>query len=187
MVKAIIFDYFGVIQRDVRSETYRSFGGDPEKDAQFLHDTYNAVDRGFITSARPLIAERLGISEAEWVRALNERRGHDKELLAYILQLRKKYKTGLLSNIGAGGLQAMWPKGDLEKYFDVTIASGDVGYVKPEPEIFKLMADRLGVQPSECVMLDDLQRHCDGAKNAGMQAIQYHHFAEAKAELDELL
>lgn len=187
MVKAIIFDYFGVIQPDVRSATYRSFGGDPDKDAQFLHDTYNAVNRGFITSARPLIAEHLGISEQEWVRALDERRGHDKELLAYILELRKKYKTGLLSNIGPGGLQLMWPKGELEKYFDVAVASGDIGRVKPEPEIFTLMAERLGVQPSECVMLDDLEKHCDGAQSAGMQAIQYTHFAEAKAELEKLL
>lgn len=187
MIKAIIFDYFGVIQPDVLPTAYRSFGGDPDKDAQFLHATITALNHGYIKSSRPVIAERLGISTDDWVRALDERRGHDKELLAYILQLRKHYKTGLLSNIGPGGLQVMWPNGELEKYFDIAIASGDVGRVKPEPEIFQLMAERLGVQPSECIMLDDLQKHCDGARSAGMQAIQYRHFAEAKVELERLL
>jgi putative hydrolase of the HAD superfamily len=187
MIRAIIFDYFGVIQPDVLPVTYRSFGGDPDKDAQFLHDTINAVNHGYIKSSRPVIAEHLGISTDDWVRALNERRGHDPELLAYILELRAKYKIGLLSNIGPGGLQVMWPAGELEKYFDVAIASGDVGFIKPEPEIYKLMAEKLGVDPTECVMIDDLQKHCDGARSAGMQAIQYGHFAQAKTELQKLL
>lgn len=187
MIRAIIFDYFGVIQPDVLPAAYRSFGGDPHKDAQFLHDTITAVNHGYIKSSRPVIAEHLGISTEEWVAALNARRGHDPELLAYILQLRKRYKTGLLSNIGPAGLQVMWEPGELERYFDVAIASGDVGFVKPEPQIFQLMAERLGVVPNECVMLDDLQKHCDGARAAGMQAIQYRHFAQAKSELESLL
>lgn len=187
MIKAIIFDYFGVIQPDVLGATYRSFGGDPDKDAQFLHDTINAVNHGYVKSSRPIIAERLGITTDQWVDALNTRRGHDPDLLKYILELRKRYKTGLLSNIGPGGLQLMWPAGDLERYFDVAIASGDVGHIKPEPEIYQLMASRLGVQPDECVMIDDLEKYCVGARQAGMQAIQYTHFGQCKSELEALL
>lgn len=187
MIRAIIFDYFRVIQPDVLPAAYRSFGGDPDKDAQFLRDTINAVNHGYIKSSRPVIAERLGISTDEWVTALNQRRGHDAELLAYILELRNQYKIGLLSNIGPGGLQVMWPAGELEKYFDEAIASGDVGFIKPEPEIYRLMAQRLGVEPKECVMLDDLQKHCDGARAAGMQAVQYTYFNQAKAELEKIL
>ncbi len=187
MIRAIIFDYFGVIQPDVIGATYRLFGGDPDQDAQFLRDTISAVDHGQLKSSRPVIAQRLGIPVEEWVHALNERRGHDPDLLNYILLLRKQCKTGLLSNIGRGGLQAIWPKGELEKYFDVAIASGDVGHIKPEPEIYELMAEKLGVKPQECVMIDDLEKHCMGACAIGMQAIQYDHFAQAKAELEKLL
>lgn len=187
MVTAIIFDYFGVIQPDVLPAAYRSLGGDPERDRQFLHNTIRAVDYGYITSSHPVIAEHLGVSEDQWARAFNERRGHDPQLLRYILELRKRYKTGLLSNIGPGGLEALWPADELQKYFDAAVASGDVGFIKPEPEIYKLMAERLGVEPSECVMIDDLQKHCDGARAAGMQAIQYTHFDQCKAELDALL
>ncbi|MGH7158255.1 MAG: HAD-IA family hydrolase [Candidatus Saccharimonadales bacterium] len=187
MVKAIIFDYFGVIQPDVLPAAYRSLGGDPDRDAQFLHDTINALNHGYIKSSRPVIAERLGVSTEDWVRTLDERRGHDPQLLAYILELRKRYKTGLLSNIGPGGLQTVWPKGDLNKYFDAAIASGDTEYVKPQPEIYQLMAERLGVEPAECVMLDDLDKHCAGARQAGMQAIAYHNFAQAKAELGKVI
>ncbi|HZM64281.1 MAG TPA: HAD family phosphatase [Candidatus Saccharimonadales bacterium] len=187
MVRAIIFDYFGVIQPDVLLATYRFFGGDPERDQAFIHDTINAVNHGYITSSRPVIAKRLGITTEQWVGELDKRRGHDPDLLAYILELRKHYKTGLLSNIGPGGLQVMWPAGELEKYFDVFIASGDVGYTKPQPEIYKLMAQKLGVEPNQCVMIDDLEKHCDGARQASMQAIQYAHFGQCKTALQKLL
>lgn len=187
MVHAIIFDYYGVIQSDTLAATYRHFGGDPDRDRQFLSDTIADLNNGRIKSSRPVIAKRLGISVDAWITALNERKGHDPDLLKYILELREHYKTGLLSNIGPGGLQEVWSPGEVEKYFDAAIASGDVGHIKPEPEIYQLMADRLGVAPNECVMLDDLQKHCDGARQAGMQAIQYSHFAQAKAELEALL
>ena len=45
------------------------------------------------------------------------------------------------------------------------------GIAKPNPEIFTLAAERLGVAPSECVMIDDIAANCEGAEVAGMQSI----------------
>jgi epoxide hydrolase-like predicted phosphatase len=188
MIKAIIFDYYGVIQPDVLYATYRHFGGDPERDERFISDTIRALNKGDIPSSWPVFAQRLGVQVEKWGRALEERGKRDPELLAYILSLRKQgYKTALLSNVGAGGLQQLWPSGEIEKYFDTAVSSGDVGHVKPDPEIFYLTAQRLDVLPEECVMIDDRPDYCDGARTAGMQTIAYRHVEQCKQELEKLL
>lgn len=187
MIRALIFDYFGVIRPDGVYAAYRHLGGDPDKDAQFIHDTIGALNRGLIPSSLPVFAEHLGVSTEEWKEAVTGRYKHDETLLAYIKQLRHDYKIGLLSNIGPGGLETLWEPGELDVYFDVAIASGDVGMVKPDPGVYRLIAERLGVQPDECVMIDDREVHCDGARQIGMQAILYEHFAQGKHDIEQLL
>jgi putative hydrolase of the HAD superfamily len=182
-IKAVIFDYFGVIESDSLAATYRHIGGDPDADAQFIADTIYAANSGRIPGSRWVFAEKLGISVDKW---MHERRGKDPDILKYILELRKTYKTGLLSNIGRGGLRTLWGD-ELEKYFDAAIASGDVGLTKPDPEIFAMMADRLGIQPDECIMIDDNPDYCEGARAAGMIAIQFQNLHQAKHELQRLL
>jgi HAD superfamily hydrolase (TIGR01509 family) len=187
MVKAIIFDYYGVIQPDALASTYSHFGGDPGTDAQFIADTIYAANMGHIPGSRWVFAKRLGVSVDEWMHELKARAKRDPDLLAYILELRQSYKTGLLSNVGRGGLQVLWGEDELETYFDAAIASGDVGMAKPDLRIFRLMAERLGVDPSECVLTDDQPAYCDRARSIGMQAIHYRHFKQFKHELQALL
>jgi putative hydrolase of the HAD superfamily len=187
-IRAIVFDYFGVIQPDILTATYEHFGGDPEHDASFIADTIYAVNSGAIPSSKPVFAKHLGITTEEWTAALEERREQDPDLLAYIAQLREKgYKTGLLSNMGRGGLQMVWAEGDLKKYFDAAAASGDIGHVKPEPEAYRLIAERLGVAPEECVFTDDQPAYCDGARAIGMHAIHYRRLKQFQQELAQLL
>ena len=49
--------------------------------------------------------------------------------------------------------------------------SGEVGLHKPQPEIFLLGAERIGVAPEDCVFVDDLRENCEGAEAVGMKAI----------------
>ena len=44
---------------------------------------------------------------------------------------------------------------------------------KPQPEIYRLAAERLGVAPEECVFVDDLRENCEGAEAVGMTAIRH--------------
>jgi putative hydrolase of the HAD superfamily len=59
--------------------------------------------------------------------------------------------------------------------------------VKPEVAIFQLMADKLGLKPQECVMIDDKPINVEGAKNAGMHAIMFINQDQALDELQNLL
>lgn len=57
--------------------------------------------------------------------------------------------------------------------FDGIICSADVGLAKPEPKIYALAAERLGLSPAECVFVDDLERNIEAAHETGMHAIRF--------------
>ncbi|MTD58038.1 HAD-IA family hydrolase [Amycolatopsis sp. RM579] len=64
-------------------------------------------------------------------------------------------------------------KQDWAKNFRVLLFSGDVGVAKPDPEIFKLLLERLDVPADECVFFDDRESNVEGARAAGLQAFQW--------------
>ncbi len=94
------------------------------------------------------------------------------------------YKTALLSN--SWGLD-LYPHDRLHTLFDVVIISGEVGLRKPDPAIFALTTEKLGLQPSECLFVDDHPGHVAAAAEAGMRSI-LHITPEATVEaLQEIL
>lgn len=186
MIRAIIFDYYGVIRPDIFVATYTHFGGDPAADEQFIADTIYASNSGHIPSSIPVISKHLGISPHEWTAKISAPQKHDEKLIQYIKQLKRDYKTALLSNVSRGRLKEILASADLTDCFDITIGSGETGYAKPDVEIFKLAAEKLGVKPNECIMIDDRADYCQGARNAGMQAITYQTFPQFKRDLKKL-
>jgi putative hydrolase of the HAD superfamily len=70
-----------------------------------------------------------------------------------------------------------------DELFDAVVLSFEAGCRKPEQKIFDLAAERAGVAPAECVMVDDLAANCEGAVEAGWQAI---HFTDTAAAIEEL-
>ncbi len=186
-IKAIIFDCFGVVITDGFNDTYRRMGGDPERDRAFIRDTLHKSDSGQIPTSLPVIAKRLGLTEKAWHKALNNGRVINFELLDYVGELRKKYKTAMLSNIGSAGVRRFFPDGLLEQYFDPIIESGVIGYAKPEPSAYQITADRLGVRLDECIFIDDSQDYIDGATAVGMTAILYESVEQLKKELAAVL
>lgn len=188
MMRAIVFDLFGVIRPDALEATYRHFGGDPVRDGQFIHDTIVAANRGIIPNSRSVLAERLGTSVAEWKQEFDEFGGNDQRVLDFIIELRARgYKVGLLTNVSRGRMPELFGPGELEKYFDTVVASGDVGYAKPEAQAYEVTADRLSVRLGECVMIDDREEYCIGARGVGMRAILYVDFQQMRSELEALL
>ena len=61
----------------------------------------------------------------------------------------------------------------VDEIFELVIDSGFVGMRKPEPEIFELTAQRLGLPAAECLLVDDIVANVDGAVEFGMQAVHY--------------
>ena len=86
-----------------------------------------------------------------------------------------------------GGLLRRFPEGELTQYFDVAVASSEIGHAKPDAEAYTITAEKLEVAPEECVLIDDRSEYCDGARAVGMQAIVYEDFVQMKRELAGLL
>ena len=93
-------------------------------------------------------------------------------------------KTGLISNSWGRG---RYDRDSFAELFDGVVISGEVGLYKPQPEIFRLGAERVELPPAECVFVDDLRENCEGAERVGMTAV-LHRGPDASLErLEELL
>lgn len=92
-------------------------------------------------------------------------------------------RTGLISNSWGTGIYERAPM----DIFDATVISGDVGLHKPQPEIYELGAERIGVPAAACVFVDDLRENVAGAEAVGMRAILHRDPAATIAELEDVL
>jgi putative hydrolase of the HAD superfamily len=67
------------------------------------------------------------------------------------------------------------------------VISAEVGLHKPQPEIYLLAADRVGVAPERCVFVDDLRENCEGAETVGMTAVLHRDPSLTIERLEDLL
>jgi epoxide hydrolase-like predicted phosphatase len=93
-------------------------------------------------------------------------------------------RTGLVSN--SWGTRR-YPHELIAELFDGVVISGDEGFRKPDPRMYELGAERIGVAPGDCVFVDDLEFNLDPARELGMAAVHHTSAAETLAELDRLL
>ena len=71
--------------------------------------------------------------------------------------------------------------------FDGVVISAEVGMHKPQPGIYLLGCERIGLEPPECVFVDDLRENCEGAEAAGMTAVLHRGAEDTLPRLEELL
>lgn len=83
-----------------------------------------------------------------------------------------KYKLGVLSNSDPLNSPIFRSKG-LYDLFDAVTLSHEVGYAKPEPEIYKIALKKLGIPKKETIFIDDLMPCIEGAKKIGLNGIQF--------------
>ncbi len=93
-------------------------------------------------------------------------------------------RTGLLSN--SWGAER-YDREALAELFDATVISGEVGLRKPEPEIYAIAAERMGMAPEELVFVDDLPGNLKPARALGMATVVHRDPATTIAELETLL
>lgn len=59
----------------------------------------------------------------------------------------------------------------LRSFFDVVVSIDDVESGKPEPDIFLLASQRLGIAPQDCIVYEDSDGGLEAARRAGMRSI----------------
>jgi putative hydrolase of the HAD superfamily len=189
MVKAIIFDCFGVIVGKGFVSTYRLAGGDPQKDSDFIEATLRRANLGQITESkfRSLMSDQIGISTDQWDATIKNTERVDTDLIDYIEDLHRTYKTAILSNANRGVINRVIGTYLNNGIFDEVIVSADVGMAKPDPQIYKLVTDSLHVDADECIYIDDRKSFVNIASGLGMQSVLYVDFADFKSRLTSLL
>jgi putative hydrolase of the HAD superfamily len=61
----------------------------------------------------------------------------------------------------------------VDEIFELVIDSAFVGCRKPEPEIYEITLESLGVEPERCLFVDDVEANCDGARALGLTAVHF--------------
>lgn len=189
MIRAIIFDCFGVIVTDALQVVHDELYAKNPAAAIEIRDLVRASNRGLLDpqKSNQRIAEILGISFEAYQKRIRDGEAKDQRVLRLAKKLRRSYKTAILSNISATGLAKRFTSEELRECFDQIVASADIGHAKPEPEAYAITAARLGVRPEECIFTDDRRDFCDAARAAGMKSIEYRGFDQFQSELGDLL
>ena len=173
-IKAIIFDFFGVISSEVAPFWFAARY--PEGEAKLLKEKYmGPADRGELSkkelflSLSELSGESPERIEADFLRLAVI----DQATVLLIRQLSRRYKIILLSNAQAELLHDILSRDSLYSLFDATVISGEEGIVKPSPEIFALALSRGGIRADEAIFTDDNIKNVKAASSLGIRSVLF--------------
>ena len=197
-IQAVIWDLGGVL---LRTEDYAPRQGlaqrygmslDEIEGFVFSGDSGDRAQLGEISADQHWenLRHKLGLTTTEMREFQEAFWGGDQldtELVEYIRQLRKRYKTGLLSNAFSDLRRLVTDIWQFADAFDEMIISAEVGLVKPDPRIYRLALERLGVAPEAAVFIDDLRRNVVGAQAVNLHTIHFENPQQARQELEYLL
>lgn len=198
MIKAIAFDYGGVIkinENDLFGDicNYLKIGKDEwSQEYSKINDIYNTGDKDF-ENVMFSLASKFNDSEEtrNFIKKLLEDskgKSHlNTELIEMIKELKEKgYKTPLLSN-NSSTLREKLAKHNILELFDEIIISGEVGISKPNPKIFEILFEKLNVKPKEVIFIDNSPRMFEGAEIIGYTPLLYKDNESFKSELFNIL
>jgi len=109
------------------------------------------------------------------------------EMIAVVRALKGRLRLGCITNNVVRNDSRPSALGDLHELFEVVIESRAVGLRKPDPRIYQLACDQLGVKLQESVFLDDIGVNLKGARAIGMKTIKVDQTLSAVDELERLL
>jgi len=180
MIKAIIFDMDGLlldsepVQYESVVKTLKEFG-------------VNLTEREFVEK---IFKEGLGTADIlkeknpdadlekyrkmrseNFIKMIDEKIRPMPYALEFLDMARESFKTGLVTNTSKEMAMPMLEKFGIQKKMDVMVFRRDYEKRKPDPESYLLAAKKLGVDPSECLVLEDTERGVASAKNAGMMCV----------------
>ncbi len=183
-IKGLIFDYGGVLwdmRWDVSTELARTHGLDERAVVETLygHEMWRDIEIG-IGDREAWLRESHARLESLAGRAMPPLHQHWRAEQRWITpnidlirRLRPPYRTAVLSNADRT-LRARFEAVDgLLDLFDDFVCSADIGMAKPDPRIYALAAQRLGLPLGECVFIDDLDRNIDAAREVGMHGVHF--------------
>ncbi|MBN9007786.1 MAG: HAD-IA family hydrolase [Rhizobiales bacterium] len=202
MIEAVIWDFGGVLTTSpfeafMRYEMERGLPADIIRRTNaenHLENAWAKFERAEIDAAT---FDELFAAESRALGA--EIRGSDvlpllsgdlrPEMVEALGRIKQRFKTGCITNnlpanaIGSKTGRSLYVA-EVMALFDHVIESAKIGLRKPDPRIYAMMTDKLGVDPKRCVYLDDLGVNLKPARAMGMTTIKVLNAPQAIAELE---
>lgn len=175
MIKAVILDFYGVIQTDeVIVWTEKNLAEHP--DLRQKVDAVSAqIDLDEITLDQYFegLAAAVGRPVADVKAEIQLEITINHPLLDVVGKIHDKgLKTAIISNDGSS-LRLYIEELGIARHFDELFISGELNMMKPDPRIYRHAVDKLGLEPGEVIFFDDRQANVDGAIRAGLQSELY--------------
>lgn len=197
-IKAVVFDIGGVLEYTPRTGWEKKWEerlGLPEGEIlRGLADSWRGGSIGTITEemVENDIRETLKLSPAdfvsfradmweEYVGSLNV------EMTEYFAGLRPRYRTAIISNSFVGARQREEELYHFGELCELIVYSHEVGFRKPDPQIFEICWTKLGIRPDEMVFVDDVEGHIQTARSLGIKGVVFKDNAQAIAEIEQVL
>lgn len=185
MLEAIVFDMDGVISRTSRYHTeakkqqLEKYGITVEKEE--IEERFAGVSSEIMFRK---IFDEHGVEE-DHREAAEEKRGIYRELiegniepvegaLELIEELEEDYKLALASSSTKENIEKVLEALDIKEKFEATVSAKEEGVKsKPDPGIYLKAAERIGVNPENCVAIEDGKKGMESAKAAGMTVVAF--------------
>jgi epoxide hydrolase-like predicted phosphatase len=181
-IRAVVFDFGGVLW-DMRWDVARELDhahGLPRSsviDTLYRCPAWGDIERGrgdhtaWLEGAHRALEERAGRSlpplHDHWRGAQTIIEAN----LSVAQVLRALYKVSILSNADVSLRHRLEHELRIHHLFDDIVCSAEVGMAKPDPEVFHLAAERLGLRPEHCAFIDDWDKNVEAARAVGMRAV----------------
>ena len=112
----------------------------------------------------------------------------NERMLEFMRGLRDQgYKLGICTN-NVREWEPLWrAKLPVDEIFSVVVDSAFVGSRKPEPRIYEITLESLGVTAQAALLIDDIEVNCSAARDLGMRAVWFRDTDQAIAEIEEQL
>jgi epoxide hydrolase-like predicted phosphatase len=192
--RGLIVDYGGVLTSSPFA-SFEAFGAAEGLAPGAIRDRFRddaearallaALETGELAAAEfePAFAALLGVSSEGLLRRMFGGMAPDAAMIDGVRAIRATgARTGLLSN--SVGNEAVYDRALLAELFDGWVISSEVGLRKPDPAIYALAAERIGLPAAACVYVDDLPGNLKPARALGMATVL--HRGEAAATLAEI-
>lgn len=197
-IKAIIFDYGNVlIEWNPRYVYQDYFPNDPDGMENFLVEvdfmgwnTHQDRGRTFregvadLSATFPQHAHLIQAYHDNWKDSIGKSYTGTVEIMKQLKQMG--YPLYGLSNWSAETFPHAREKYDFFELLDDMVISGEVGHVKPEPEIYHLMLEKIGKPTQECLFIDDSLPNIQQAQKMGFETIHFQSPEQLAARLREL-
>ena len=198
MIKAIIFDYGGVLMRTEDQSPRRrweerfcmpdwSLSNLVFDNPISLRATMGLAD---VDEVWQCVAERLNLKPDDLAELKTDFFAGDrldKVLIEFIGRQRNRCHTAILSNAWLGTRQMFEKQPEITAAFDTWIISAEEGVAKPNPEIYERALYRMGVRAEEAVFVDDMPPNVVAARKLGMSALEFLTTEQTLHEMESLL